>query len=121
MKKEMIAVCGLNCESCDIRRAPEDPEAAQRIVAWFKKEGWLKEDEGINEVVARSMYCKGCRGDRAVHWSPDCSILQCCIDKGHQFCCECSNFPCDQLISWADQDEGYREALHRLKSMKEDG
>lgn len=118
---QMIAVCGLDCESCDIRRAPNDPEAAQRIVAWFKREGWLKEDEGITEIIERSMYCKGCKGDRSVHWSPDCEILTCCInDKGHQFCYECSVFPCEQLITWAEQNEGYFEALNRLKTMKED-
>ncbi len=47
----MIAVCGLNCGTCDIRRAPKDPEAAQSVVTWFKKEGWLNENEGIVEVI----------------------------------------------------------------------
>ncbi len=60
----MIAVCGIDCGSCDIRRAPDDFEAAQRIVAWYKKEGWLKVDEGIKEVIERSMYCKGVKTDR---------------------------------------------------------
>ena len=117
--EEMIAVCGLNCGMCDIRRAPDDPEAAQRIVTWFRKEGWLKEDEGMKEVIERSMYCKGCRGDRSVHWSPDCSILACCVDdKGHEFCYQCDDFPCEQLIKWAEQGAPYTDALNRLKAMK---
>jgi hypothetical protein len=117
MKKE-IAVCGIGCELCDIRRAPEDPAAAQRIVAWYKKEGWLKDNEGIKEVVERSMYCNGCKSDRSVHWSPDCEILQCCVDtKGHQFCSACSDFVCERLEKWAHQNEHYREALNRLKIM----
>ena len=113
---EMIAVCGLDCGSCDIRKAPHDLEAAQRIVAWFKKEGWLKENEGINKVIERHMYCKGCRGDRSVHWSPDCWILKCCVDnKGHEFCYECSTFPCEQLSKWAKQSDHYGRAFDRLK------
>ncbi len=75
-KKGMIAVCGLDCGGCDIRRVPNDPEAAQRVVTWFKQKGWLKEDEGVHEVIERSMYCMGCRGDRLIHWSPECWILK---------------------------------------------
>jgi len=120
-KKEMIAVCGLDCGPCEIRRAPNEPDAAQRLVAWFKKEGWLKEDEGINEVIERRMYCRGCRGDRSVHWSPDCWILKCCVDeKGHEFCYECVSFPCERLSEWAKQSDDYSQALQRLKKMKEE-
>ena len=119
-KKEMIAVCGLDCGSCEIRRAPNEPDVAQRLVAWFKKEGWLKEDEGINEVIERRMYCMGCRGDRSVHWSADCWILKCCVDdKGHEFCYECDLFPCERLLEWAKQSDDYNQALQRLKKMKE--
>ncbi len=117
--KSNIAVCGLDCELCDIRKAPHDPEAAQRIVAWFKKEEWLSEDEGIDEIIERSMYCTGCRGDRSVHWSPDCPILICCVDKkGLEFCYQCSEFPCEQLTEWAQQGEQYSQALTRLEKMK---
>ena len=119
-KKEMMAACGLDCGSCEIRTAPNEPDAAQCLVAWFKKEGWLKEDEGINEVIERRMYCRGCRGDRSVHWSSDCWILKCCIDdKGHKFCYECSMFPCERLSEWAKQSDDYSQALRRLKKMKE--
>jgi hypothetical protein len=119
-KKEIIAVCGLDCGPCDIRRAPNEPDAAQSIVAWYKKEGWLKEDEGIAEVVELGIYCKGCRGDRSVHWSPDCWILKCCVDdKGHEFCHECVSFPCERLSEWAKQSDDYSQALQRLKKMIE--
>ena len=119
-KKEMIAVCGLDCSPCEIRTAPNEPDAAQRLVAWFKKEGWLKENEGMNEVIERRMYCSGCRGDRSVHWSSDCWILKCCVDdKGHEFCYECGMFPCERLSEWAKQNDDYNQALQRLKKMKE--
>lgn len=115
----MISVCGLDCGACDIRKVPSDPEAAKRVVAWFKKEGWLKENEGIDEVMKRSMYCKGCRGDRSVHWSSDCWILQCCVDdKGHEFCYECSEFPCQRLEEWSQENDSYGKAFSRLREMK---
>jgi len=119
-KKEMIAVCGLDCSSCDIRKASHDSEAARRLVAWFKKEGWLKENEGIEEAIKRNMYCNGCRSDRSVHWSPDCWILKCCVDeKRLDFCYECDIFPCEKLVEWSGKNDEYRKAFERLKEMKE--
>jgi hypothetical protein len=117
--EELIAVCGIDCGSCIIRRAPHDTEAAEHVVSWFKKEGWLKEDEGITEVIERKMYCKGCRNDPSVHWSPDCKILKCCTDKGYTFCYECSDFPCVLLTERAKENSHYNESLNRLKKMKE--
>ena len=120
LRDEMIAVCGLDCGLCDIRKAPSDPEAAKRIVAWFRKEGWLKDNEGIKEVIERRMYCTGCRGDRSVHWSPDCWILKCCVDeKKDEFCYECNVFPCERLSERAKQNKHYGQAIDRLRQMKE--
>jgi len=120
LRDEMIAVCGLDCGLCDIRKAPSDPEAAKRIVAWFRKEGWLKDNEGIKEVIERRMYCTGCRGDRSVHWSPDCWILKCCVDeKKDEFCYECNVFPCERLSERAKQNKHYGQAIDRLRQMTE--
>ncbi len=117
---QMIAVCGLDCGKCDLRLLPSDPDAAQRVVAWFREMGWLNEGEGVSEVMERSMYCKGCREDRSLHWSPDCWILQCCVDeKGLAFCCECADFPCERLSEWSKENDGYAQALGRLRQMKE--
>ncbi len=120
---ELIAVCGLDCGPCDIRKIltwSQDPDKAQRIVEWFQREGWLKEDEGIDEVINKGMYCKGCKGDRSAHWSPDCKILTCCVDeKNYEFCYQCDDFPCKLLVEWANQNESYSLALNRLKDMKE--
>ena len=111
-ENELMAVCGLDCTVCDIRQAPNDPELAKRIADWFKKE--LNTD-----VKLKDLRCSGCRGDRTEHWSPDCWILQCCVDKkGLGFCYECVDFPCEKLEEWANGSEKYGEALDRLKGMK---
>lgn len=120
VEKPMIAVCGLDCGNCDIRNVPTDPGAAKRVVAWFQDQGWLKAEEGVKEIIARRMYCTGCRGDRSLHWSAECWILHCCVDeKGLEFCSECRDFPCSKLADWAKQSAGYAEALARLQRMKE--
>jgi hypothetical protein len=117
--ERLIAVCGLDCTDCEIRTAPDDARAAEKLVAWFREMGWLQEGEGMAEVMQRTMYCHGCRGDRSVHWSADCWILQCCVDgKGLAFCSECDAFPCEQLGAWATQNAAYAGALARLQRMR---
>ncbi len=109
---QLIAACGLNCSECDIFRAPNNPEIAQEIVDWFKK-------EKDTEVKIEDIRCLGCKGDRKKHWSPDCWILECCVDKkGLEFCNQCADFPCKKLDQWAKGSKGYEEALSRLKEMK---
>jgi hypothetical protein len=116
-----IAACGLDCGACAIRRMPFDDEAAAEVVAWFKNQGWLKEDEGVVEALERSMYCKGCHGDRSIHWDAECWILRCCVDdRGLNHCSECEAFPCDALHDWSTQRSAYGEALQRLRTMHDD-
>ncbi len=115
----IIAVCGLDCTDCEIRNVPTDADAAECVAAWFRSMGWLKENEGVPEIIERRMYCKGCRGDRSLHWSADCEILQCCVDeKKLEFCYECDDFVCERLDTWARGRSDGAEALARLRSMK---
>lgn len=105
----------MDCGGCDIFQASNDPEVAQQIVDWFKKERDV-------EVKLGDVRCSGCKGDRAKHWSPDCWILKCCVDeKGLAFCCECEDFPCEKFSEWAKGSERYGKALNRLKEMKKRG
>jgi hypothetical protein len=119
METELLAACGLDCGSCEIRRAPSDPVAAQVVLDWFRCEGWLAEGEGMAQVLERKMYCTGCLGDRDTHWSADCWILACCVDqRGHRNCSECEAFACARLVEWAGQNEGYAAALARLRELR---
>jgi hypothetical protein len=119
MEGLMIAACGLDCGSCEIRLAPTDSTAAEGVVAWFKRQGWLSEDEGIAQILERKMYCTGCLGSREIHWSSNCWILQCCVDERRlSNCSECVEFPCDRLVDWAGQNEGYTAALARLRELR---
>jgi hypothetical protein len=115
---QMIAPCGLNCQDCAIRKAPFDSNAADEVVSWFQSMGWLKGNEGLPEILEREMYCKGCHGNRSLHWAPECWILACCVDQhGLTHCSKCGEFPCDRLESWSEQNDRYTEALNKLRSM----
>ncbi len=122
---DWIAACGLDCESCSIRRLPFDETAVDEVIGWYRQMGWLKPTEGRDEAVERGMTCNGCRGDRSVHWSVDaegtvsCWILSCCVDvKGLDHCSDCADFPCDRLVDWSKGNDGYTKAFERLKAMR---
>ena len=117
-RPEMMAACGQACESCNLRRLAFDPEAAREVLPWFRERGWLQAEEGLAEALERGMYCRGCHGDRVVHWSADCWILACAVDeRGLHDCHECAAFPCQRLAEWAVQNDRYAAALARLKRL----
>ena len=106
-----IAVCGLMCDSCEMKEATTNKEVAQMMADWFK--------ENRNEIIPLEDFrCDGCHGSRELHWSPDCWILLCCVDeKGNDNCSQCVTFPCEKLEEWAAQNDRYTEALERLKGL----
>jgi hypothetical protein len=109
---QLTGVCGLDCEQCDIRWASDNPELACTIADWLRQ-------HGFPPVRPEDVHCSGCKGDRAKHWSADCWILLCCVDKkGLEFCYECRAFPCDKLNEWSKKDHRYGHALSQLKEMK---
>jgi hypothetical protein len=110
-KERTIAACGLNCNTCPIHLAPNNPQIAKKLTEDFN--GLWK------NMKPEDFSCVGCWGEDDEMWSPDCEIRKCCIkDKNLQYCYECPEFPCDRLKNWANQNEGYMTGLNNLKGMK---
>jgi hypothetical protein len=109
---EMLAACGLDCGPCSIRRIPFDADAAEDAIRWFRQMGWLEESEGVAEAVQRRMTCRGCQGDRTVHWSADCGILLCCVDERNlSHCGECAeSMSCGKLEAFANDGQAHHKA-----------
>jgi hypothetical protein len=112
MPAEMLAVCGLDCSQCDIRRAKSDPVIMKNILDWLNR-------DDPNRVKPEQIQCDGCLGDRSSHWSADCGIQKCAVDdRGYESCSQCDAFPCERLEKWASGSKKYGDALARLRSMK---
>lgn len=100
--------CGLDCSTCNLRDAAANPEKQRQFACWFREHLKI-------EVEPESVRCCGCRGQRAEHWSPDCWILNCCVDyHGRKFCSDCPEFPCRQLRDWAAQGPRFAAAFEWL-------
>jgi len=117
-----IAPCGLICNDCPLFLVPYDEKAAKEVLNWFKKECWYKENQKIEDIIINEDYCEGCRSSRkSLHWSPECEILKCCINKRDlNFCYECSEFPCKTYNEWIARGKKYRDAFENLKHLKQE-
>ena len=66
--------------------------------------------------------CGGCRGPADRQWSSDCRFRPCAAAKGHRYCFECGDFPCDKLEAFAaDGYEHHRLTVENMKAMKDIG
>ncbi|MBD3190198.1 MAG: DUF3795 domain-containing protein [Candidatus Heimdallarchaeota archaeon] len=111
-----IAVCGLECDKCDIYLMNEDEEIAEKMLRWFKKKSWRPESFTIEELMQEGPFCLGCRGDPEKHWSADCYALKCAKEKNIDSCHKCEDFVCD----WYDgATRKYAEGIERLKKIQE--
>ena len=66
--------------------------------------------------------CMGCMGPIEIHWSPDCTIRNCAMEREVSSCYECGYFICEKLDNFAnDGHESHREAVENLKEIKRIG
>ena len=118
MNDQILACCGLECNNCPLLNAHKDPQEAEKIVDWFRSEGWIQKNDGVQQMLREKPYCNGCHGDRSVHWAANCWILSCCADdKKLKNCSQCTDFPCDKLLEWSNENKHYKNAFERLKKL----
>lgn len=90
----MTAPCGLDCFNCPLYLA-KDNERLRNAVA-----------KNMNIPVEKALCC-GCRNEKgtisSVGMIGSCSVWRCIEAKGLAFCCDCSDFPCDNLQPYADK------------------
>lgn len=93
--KELIACCGLDCESCDAR------------IATFNNDSKLKEEtaqkwSALNnvEIPPEAINCMGCRveGVKTVYCSNMCEIRKCVYGKGFNTCRDCNELDDCQIV-----------------------
>jgi hypothetical protein len=91
--KQMTAPCGLDCFNCPMYLANENEELRTAI----------SKNMGIPYEKA---FCIGCRNENGtipfLNMTEPCNVYKCTEKKGIDFCCDCSDFPCDHLHPYAD-------------------
>ena len=116
--KKLAAVCGLYCKACTLYiGSTEDPERLAQLAVQFQS----SEEE---------IMCFGCRSDKRGPYCKTCIIFSCAVERGIDFCVECSEYPCDDLKRfqsarphrielWDDQERiravGYKQWLNETQ------
>lgn len=86
--KQLIAICGLDCEKCDSYIATKNNDQALR-------EKTAKYWSELNHVtiLPEHINCEGCRmnGVKTVYCSNLCEIRKCAVAKGYDTCGDCQD------------------------------
>ena len=96
MMKQLIACCGLDCESCDARIATvrDDNELREKTAQLWSKLN------NIPEITADTINCMGCRVDgvKTMYCSDMCAIRKCVNEKGFNTCSDCKELDNCQIV-----------------------
>jgi len=93
--KQLIACCGIDCESCDARLATianDNNLRAETAQKWSEMFG--------ADIPAESINCEGCRTEGVKFYQCGvCEIRKCAMDKGFNTCGECAELDTCETIS----------------------
>ena len=95
--KQLIACCGLDCESCDARIATvnNDSELKEKTA-----QKWSVMNNAP-EITAETINCNGCRtsGAKFAYCSDYCEIRRCVHQKGFNTCGNCDELDNCKIVS----------------------
>lgn len=106
--KNLIACCGIDCETCDARIATVANDDVLREETAAKWTEWYKTD-----IASADINCMGCRteGAKVAHCSM-CEIRKCAAERGFSTCGECSEVEsCQKIASILENVPGTKENL----------
>ena len=110
---EIFGCCGMDCGSCEARRATErnDMEALSNIAVAEESRG------GGSFILPSRMRCTGCTepGAKSVACG-GCSVRMCALQNGIPHCGFCEEFPCDLGDAIWEAIPEYKKNLERIRS-----
>lgn len=100
--KRIVSACGLYCGACGIYLATQENDI-EKLLQYALV---LKQSVSIT-------YCDGCGADRkSALCSKICTFIKCTRQKSIEFCGECDEFPCEELIDFQSK------LPHRIEIVK---
>lgn len=93
--KQLIGICGIDCEKCDARIATLNDDNALR-----EKTAKLWGSLNNIEIPTEAINCMGCRteGIKTLYCLNMCEIKKCATSKGYDTCAECDTLKSCELI-----------------------
>lgn len=111
---ELIAICGLDCETCEARIATINDDNKLR-----KKVSKLWSELNDIEITPEMINCTGCRidGVKTIFCDSICPVRQCALEKGYETCADCSEMEkCEKVGMIFENNSDAIKNLKRLKN-----
>lgn len=108
--EELIAYCGLNCETCDARKATLNNDDELR-----KKTAKLWSQLNNTEITTEMINCTGCReeGVKTPFCNAMCPIRKCARERNVNTCGDCGEMEQCEILSTVTSNN--EQALENLK------
>ena len=125
VNKHKMAACGIDCNECAQYKVTieHDLDAAESLVDWFRSQEWIGENQGAEAVLKKAPLCYGCWDiTDGCFWQCGCGKRDfriCCKEKQINHCGECSEFPCEDYLYWADMHDSHKKAMEYLLSLRQ--
>ena len=103
MNQRYDAVCGLYCGACRVVQSNE-----RGCLEELARE-WNREPDDL--------VCHGCKSSVRAVFCRDCRFIVCAESRGVEYCSECSDFPCEELLAFRDDDAPHHSAVVRNSEM----
>ena len=93
-----------------------------RDAARVFREGRVEEHAKLAQMKPEGVMCAGCKTEQIADYCIGCHFRDCTRDKGIEFCFECQDFPCEQLVAFRnDQWPHHSSVLKNLETIQEKG
>ena len=107
--KAPAGACGLYCGACAAYIGTREDPARLALLA--ARMGYTVEE----------IRCDGCRARKVSKYCKTCGLVACANEKGYEFCVECAEFPCAQLMAFGSERPHRAEILQDLRRIEEVG
>jgi hypothetical protein len=113
--ERMIAVCGLDCGSCEARIATQadDILEKERVAAKWR------EAFGEPSIDVTYVTCDGCLSSSAFlcGWCRQCPLRHCAIARNVVTCAHCGEYDvCEKLVEFDKEIAGTKDRLAKIKA-----
>ncbi len=130
-RREFVRHCAQACTAClgavvlGCATRSSSNASAERAATTMNNPEWDISFCGLNCAKCKLLVegkCAGCRGPIEKNWSGNCEFRPCATEKGHTYCFECVEFPCERLKAFAEDGyDHHRLAVANLGEMREKG
>ena len=115
---EMIAYCGLVCQTCPIYLATREENKEEQARRRVEISRLCKEQYGMQYEPEDITDCDGCRTEEGRLFSAcqNCAIRKCARQKGLENCAHCTDYVCGKLEAFFATDPTAKTRLDKIRN-----